>query len=698
MQTVINSKRFLICDDDGNVRDPAHGFFAHDVRYLSQFVILLDGEALAALGEPNGNHLYREFDHIPRLADSDSELRATREFMVDDALNVRITIDNAGSRDVQPKLEVQFAADFNDMFEVKRIAFTAKGMDPGNAAEQIAEAHSDHRFRLDGRAGVATGEHGHRAMVRWSQEPTEAGDPGRFVWKPVIDGGTQWVLELRIGPYEPDDHAGDAPVDFDGRFARCTGELSEWLQATPSIPSGSESVRRVWQESVNDLATLRIVRPDGDLVAAGCPWFMAVFGRDSLITSMQTLALGAGRARAPLAYLARSQSLSDNPAADAEIGKILHEEREGDIAAKGYATYYGSIDSTPLFLLLLDDYHRWTGDDEFVVRQRDTAMRSLEWVMQHGDFDSDGYLEYERRSEFGLENQSWKDSWDSQRFSNGEYAEGAIAPVEVQAYGWAARHAMARLASDVWNEEELARELRASADELRTRFLRDFWVEPNVAPGDPRSGGYFAMALDGNKRLVDALTSNIGHVLWTGILDGERATQTARQLVSPALNSGFGVRTMSSLDAAYDPSSYHVGSVWPHDTAICIAGLARCGFLDEASQLGEGLFAAAVAHGGALPEVFAGFSREDSGGKPVPYATTCSPQAWAAGAPVMVLTALLGIEPDPVERRLVTREARVAPWLDGLSIDGIPAFGKRWSVSVSDGEAQVESSRDFASV
>ena len=419
----------------------------------------------------------------------------------------------------------------------------------------------------------------------------------------------------------------------------------------------------------------------GRLPAAGMPWFMTVFGRDTLITSLQTMLLGPELAIASLEELAVLQAREDDASIDAEPGKILHELRRGRAAETWFGTYYGTVDATPLFLVLLSEAWRWTADAELVQRLRGPALAALGWIDVYGDRDEDGFVEYERRTPRGLENQSWKDSGDSQRFHDGSFAQTPIAPAEVQGYVYDAKLRLAELARAVWDDEPLAQRLEAEAAALRIRFDDRYWVEER--------GGYYALALDGDKRPVDSLCSNLGHLLWSGIVPPERVETIANRLLGDELWSGWGFRTMSTADAAYNPLSYHNGTVWPHDTSLGAWGLARAGRAADVWTVAGALLEAARFFDWSLPEVFAGYKRGETP-FPIAYPTAARPQAWAAGTPILLLRLLLGLEPDPAKRELRTTAAGAPEWLEGLELRGVRAFGRSWDVAVADGRVTVE--------
>ena len=409
---------------------------------------------------------------------------------------------------------------------------------------------------------------------------------------------------------------------------------------------------------------------------------MTVFGRDTLITSYQTLLFGPELACGALEVLAELQATEDDPTIDAEPGKIVHEVRHGKAAKVWFHRYYGTADATPLYLVLLSEVWRWTGDAEVVGRLREPALRALAWIDEHGDRDGDGFVEYERRTERGLENQSWKDSGDSQRFTDGTIAAGPIAPCEVQGYVYDAKRRLAEVARDAWGDAALADRLDGEAAALQARFDEAYWVEER--------GGYYALALDGEKQRVDSLCSNIGHLLWSGIVPDARVDQVVAALMDEPLWSGWGVRTMSTDDRGYSPLSYHNGTVWPHDNSLIAAGLARYGRRDEALLIVERMMEAAAFFDFELPEVFAGLPRGTTP-FPIAYPTAARPQAWAAGTPVLLLQVLLGLEPDGASQSLRTTLTDPLPeWAGSLRLRGVPVFGRCWDVVVEHGIVRVD--------
>jgi glycogen debranching enzyme len=411
------------------------------------------------------------------------------------------------------------------------------------------------------------------------------------------------------------------------------------------------------------------------------PWFMTVFGRDTVVTALQTLLLGGDLPRNALLVLAGLQAEADDPEADAEPGKIVHELRRGKGASVWLPRYYGSVDVTPLYLVLLSEVWRWTDDGGLVAALRGPAMRALTWIDSYGDRDGDGFVEYLRRSNVGNANQSWKDSWDSQVFRDGSIAAPPLAPAEVQGYVYDAKLRTAELAREVWRDRELAERLERDAAELRDRFDDAFWI---------RDGSYYALALDADKRPVDGRGSNMGHLLWSGIVPEARADAVVDALMRDDLWSGWGIRTLAASDGGFNPIGYHTGTVWPHDTAIAAAGLARYGRWDEAFRLVHGLVEAGAQFDYQLPEAIGGFTRDETPFA-VAYPTATRPQAWAAGAAVFLLQTCLGVRPRRERAVLVSDAPRTLPsWLEGTSLTGVRAFDETWSIQVGSGAVSVE--------
>jgi glycogen debranching enzyme len=447
-------------------------------------------------------------------------------------------------------------------------------------------------------------------------------------------------------------------------------------------------LRTVVDQSAEDLGALRIFDPDfpeRTVVAAGAPWFMTLFGRDSLLTSYMALVLDPDLALGVLQTLARFQGTKVDPRNDEEPGRILHEMRFGEapsLSLGGGRVYYGTADATPLFVMLLGELRRWGLANELVDSLLPHADRALEWIEKYGDRDGDGYVEYKRASDRGLVNQGWKDSGNAIRFADGRLARPPIALCEVQGYTYGAYLARAHFADEM-GDAETAVHYRAKAATLKENFNRDFWLDDR---------GWYAMALDADKVPVDGLGSNMGHCLWTGIVDEEKARLVADQLMSTDMFSGWGIRTLSQSMVGYNPISYHNGSIWPHDNAICAAGLMRYGFVEESHRVILGLLDAARHQLHRLPELFGGVSRQDLA-FPVDYPSSCSPQAWAAASPLLFLRTILRLDPW-VPHRKVWLSPTLPPWINYLRVDRIPLAGRRVTVEIDGGDVRVEGLSD----
>ena len=466
--------------------------------------------------------------------------------------------------------------------------------------------------------------------------------------------------------------------DFGEQRVASEGALTRWLDAAPDFESDSAALTAVYDKSIIDLAALRIEGTLADepyvLPAAGLPWFMTLFGRDTLVTSLQTLWVGPDLARGALHLLGELQGSKVDEFRDEEPGRILHEIRQGELTVLGekpHSPYYGTADATPLWLILLSDYWRLTDDDDFVRDRWHRVLAALEWVDHFGDRDEDGYVEYATRSSEGLGNQCWKDSWDGIQFHDGRIPFLPIATAEIQGYVYDAKLRAAELAERIMGDNTFADRLKREAEELFTRFNRDFWSEER--------GGYYVVGLDGDKQPIDSLTSNLGHLLWSGIVPEERAGTIARHLTSKDLFSGWGVRTLSNQELGYNPIGYHTGTIWPHDNAIVALGLARYGFRDEANRIALAQIEAATHSSFRLPEAFAGFDRVISG-FPVPYPTACSPQAWATGAPFVFVKIMLGLE---ARNREIHLDPHVPDEIGRIQIRNMPAFGAHWDVEAN---------------
>jgi glycogen debranching enzyme len=671
--TVLDGSTFIVCDQRGDVDGiaDASGFFAADTRFLSRLVLTVDGER----SEPVS--LEQAAPHVALFElRGPGGLRVHRELFVGRGLEETITFENPSEREVEVVVGLEVASDFADIHAVKRVA-------DGGAPRPGDTERLEH---WDGATTVAFADEGFpaRTLVHLAPPPDKP-EGGTARYRVRLAPGESWRLlvavQWTLNGTAPLDAAAFEQQLVDDRRER-DDSLARWWQSVPRLEAPQdEELEETWMRSLADLAALRLRwAGSGMIPAAGLPWFMTLFGRDTLIAAFQTLPLGPEAAVAALRALAETQSEVDDPKRDAEPGKIVHEIRRGKTALVWADRYYGTVDATPLFLVLLSELWRWTGDDAIVHELEGNARRALEWIDGPGDRDGDGFVEYLRRAPTGLDNQNWKDSHNSMVFRDGTEARAPIASVEVQGYVYDAKLRMAELARRVWRDEETAARLEREAATLRERFDAAFWMPEH---------GWYALGLDHEKKQIDALASNMGHLLLSGLVPQERIAEVTSRLSSGPLWSGWGIRTLAADEAAFDPLEYHDGTVWPHDNSLIVYGLARAGRSAEVQRVVRALLDTAPFFEHRLPELFAGYERSE-GEPPGVVPTSARPQAWAAGTPVLLLRALLELEPDPDTRTLRVTEAALPDWAEGLALEGVHAFGRRWNVRVEGGVARVE--------
>ncbi len=669
--SILDGSTFVVSNRAGDIDaapDQAHGLFFKDTRHLSRWILEVDGKAPDVLSTDDIEYYYAQFFLAPKTGTiyKNPYLSVIRRRLVGDGFVEDIAVLNHGGAPAEVSLRLRVSSDFADLFEVKD-ALEKKGtLYREMREEQIVLGYRREDFVRETR--IAT------------DAPAEIDAEG-LLFRLRVEPRSEWHTRIAVQPVLGDQvivpkYVKGAPV----AKPELRQGLEGWMGDAPRVTSQPDAVRRLYWRSLVDLAALRFqadILPGASLPAAGLPWFMALFGRDSILTSYQSLPFTPELAATTLRVLGAAQGRKEDFFREEEPGKILHELRFGELTRFGerpQAPYFGAADTTPLYLVLLDEYERWTGDAKLVRDLEPNARAALAWIDRYGDRDGDGYVEYQRNTDAGLENQCWKDSWNSILFANGEVAPSPRATCEIQGYVYDAKMRSARLAREVWGDEALAARLEQQAAELKRRFNEDFWLPERE---------FFALALDGRKRKVDSLTSNVGHLLWSGIVDEGKAEALARHLLGPKLFSGWGVRTMAEGEAGYNPIEYHNGTVWPHDSVFVAAGLARYGFREEASRIVEAILQASIFFRFRLPEVFAGYERSRTM-FPVEYPTASSPQAWAAGAPLLGLRVLLGLEP----RGDSLASAPVLPRSIGLlALHGIPG---RW------GRADVVAEREDA--
>ena len=684
--TILEGSTFCVSDERGDISDPVMGLFADDTRFLSRWILTINGERPLQLSSDKVEYYSAAFYLRNPVAGGLEQdvLSIGRDRFIGDGMQEHIVVVNHAPHPVEFELALEVGTDFADIFAVKEHDFALGHPETAPPLPGLVPSE----FESDGNQFVFTDGPKRLTQVLLSEPGDVNGSSVRY--SIALEPRKEWRLRADVIPSANGVRVavGHAERRFGDELSRVRSSLSAWHLSIPHLQATWEELAVTFRQSVADLASLRMDedrRVPGQLPAAGMPWFMTVFGRDTLVTCLQTLLFGPELAHNALRVLAALQATADDPVIDAEPGKIVHEVRHGKGAEAWFPRYYGTVDATPLYLVLLSEVWRWTGDAKLAEDLREPAMRALTWIDQYGDLDGDGFVEYRRRSERGLVNQSWKDSGDSQRFHDGRIADVPIAPCEVQGYVYDAKRRTAELAREVWRDQELADRLDREAEDLQARFQEAFWCEGR--------GGYYALALDGEKRRVDSLTSNIGHLLWSGIVPAERADEIVDQLMGDELWSGWGVRTMSSGDAGFNPLSYHNGTVWPHDNSLIAWGLARYARWSETQRIARRMLTAARHFHHQLPEVFAGFSRTATP-FPIAYPTAARPQAWAAGTPVLLLQLLLGLRPDPATKALVSAAPEELPsWLESLTLAGVRAFEGSWDVRLENGHIEVDESR-----
>lgn len=636
------------------------GFFREDTRFLSHLELFVAGGPPVVLSTQASTDYVTQIDLTVTtkeyggifLGDPVNFLHLRREQIIRDELVDHFTLTNFVSHPIDFWLELHFAVDFADVFEIRGMRRQRRGT---YFVPEVQEDRVIFRYRgLDGRT--------YRSEVSFSNGPAIV-EMERVRWNLHLEPNATATVEMRVAP-RLDEEPATVPMPFVDRVERNREEFRAWrttcTRFETSVPVFDEGL----EQAVADLLALQSERGGERVIAAGIPWYTCPFGRDTLLTAYEALAVAPSLARDALVYLAAHQGTRDDPEKDEEPGKILHEVRTGEMAIAGeipHTPYFGSVDATPLWLILLSEYFLWTDDRATVRSLLPAAERALDWIDRWGDLDGDGFVEYHKRGPRGLDNQGWKDSRDGVIFADGTIARSPIALAEVQGYVCDAKRRMAQLYRRLGFIPEAER-LAGQARLMTEKIDRAFWMPEKE---------YFAEALDHEKRQVDAITSNPGHLLWSRAAFPARARRVGEVLLGPNMFSGWGIRTLASQQSAYNPLSYHNGTVWPHDNAICAMGLANYGMNGLAAEILGGLHASAIFfRHHRLPELFCGLGRRH-GDFPVQYPVACSPQAWASAAFFLLLRACLGLFPDAPRRTLHVQNPRLPSWLDEVQFHGM---------------------------
>jgi glycogen debranching enzyme len=686
--TLKDDRIFQICDTTGNIPagggEAGFGLYLDDTRYLSHLTLTVNGKAPELLSFVNDHSLAATFhlsapynvlrasstpEQPPAWTDLAHAIGVLRQRFVKGGITERLEFTNYNAEAARLTAVVQIGVDFLDLFEIRGFP-----NEPGNERITI-EPSQDGRVISFSYESKEAKPRALRCVTSLAPAKCEkvsvTGLNGRNIpeiqlfFELELAPQASRVLQLQILP-EPKATVAESlrvveqSLDFTAEVETLKEIYETWIGESTCFKIGDYVLNKIMETSTFDMRLLMQQQPHGLVITAGIPWYFTLFGRDSLITAMQTLSLNPQIAVDTLRGLAALQATTYDDWRDSEPGKILHEVRLGDMTVAGktpHSPYYGSVDSTLLFIHCFAETLKWIAQPESLFKElMPNIRRALNWIYQHGDTDGDGYVEFKRRSERGILHQGWKDSDESIGGTPGPRPSQPLALIEVQGYLYAAKVTLAEALHRYGDasDRELATKLEREAADLKTKFNRDFWWAEEE---------FFYQALDAAKQPIRYVTSNPGHCLWSGIVDADKAPAVARRLLQPDMLSGWGVRTLSTQDATYNPMSYHNGSIWPHDNALIIAGLRNYGFEQEAQKVAGQIFAAAAGfNNGRLPELYCGFPRVKGQRSPAAYPVSCSPQAWAAGTPFLLWQTLLGLKAD-----VHTRRVTVAPMLpDGV--------------------------------
>jgi glycogen debranching enzyme len=641
---------FLLTDTEGHVgigNDSGFGLYHEDTRYLSGWELTLVGvEPVVLLSTAEEAFWMEQVMTNPELVDDAGEslpsgsLQIRRQRVLDRSMVETTVFTNYATTDIEMRVQYRFAADFADIFEIRGLHRAQRG----TGLESRIQANGViFRYRgLDDRR--------RQTRIRFRPDPDELrAEQADFHF--TIPPRSSCEITARVSI---DGIAGTAAVR---RSIQSVGESHrDWRRSSTEVVTSNELFNRALGRSMSDLRVLWMERNSERYLSAGVPWYDTLFGRDSLLAGYMTLAYRPEITRDVLLTLSELQGSVIDPEREEEPGKIIHERRECESANMGevaFSRYYGSVDSTPLFVLVAGEYYAWTGDLDFMQALRPHLIAALEWIDNLGDADGDSFVEYIKKNPKGLDNQGWKDSWDGIVDESGDLVNSPVALVEVQGYVVAAKLRIADVFEDL-GETERANKLRREAASLRVLIEGAFW----------HKGGHYGLALDGEKRLSTVVSSNAGHLLWSGVPSARRAGAQIKRLLRNNMFSGWGIRTLGSDSARYNPIGYHLGTIWPHDNALILAGFKRYGAEHELHMVAHSLYEAALTFPySRLPELFGGAPRK-AHHAPVPYPVACRPQAFAAAALPSILTSLLGLLPDARQDRLYIVNPNLPGWLE----------------------------------
>ncbi|WP_226672544.1 amylo-alpha-1,6-glucosidase [Rossellomorea aquimaris] len=635
---------FLLTDEQGDIttnHSYGLGLYMNDTRYLSKLNVKINNEKPILLHSDGSENYMSTILSTNPHQEEEGRLILWREsvqierkrFIYDDVLYETITTKNYYPKPVSFDLQVELDVDFNDMFIVR-------GFQTGNVGKRTGQKVEDRSltFGYEGADGI-----NRKTYIQWDNEARSVEESGEVTFHLELRHEEERAITFMIAPLE-NEEIRDYILPVEEAIQKLIVSYKEWSAGLTTVETDYLPLQRLVDRGLSDLRVLLNDTGYGKFPVAGLPWFGVPFGRDSLIAALQMIAFQPQVAKGTLFTMASEQGTKEDPWRDEQPGKIMHEIRYGELANTNqipFTPYYGTIDATPLFLVLLTEYVKWTGDFGTFRKLSGNVKRALQWIDQYGDRDGDLFLEYHQESSKGIANQGWKDSGDSIVHRNGDYADTPIALVEVQGYVYQAKRGLAAI-YETLGDHEMASGLNAEAKNLQERFEQEFWMDDLE---------FYAIALDQKKEKVGTITSNPGHVLYSEMMADERAQKVSQTLTSDSMFSGYGIRTMGKGEAGYNPMSYHDGSIWPHDNSMTLLGLSKLGFTTEAKKVMSGLIDASQHFEyDRLPELFCGY--ESTIGKAVKYPVACSPQAWAAGTPLVIVQALLGLFPDSLRREI----------------------------------------------
>ncbi|MTH54366.1 amylo-alpha-1,6-glucosidase [Bacillus mangrovi] len=673
---------FMLSEPNGDLTE-GHayglGLYAKDTRFLSKWELKINGEKPILLSSDGSDNRVSQVLLTNPHMEQDGELILWREsiqikrerFIYDDVLYETVTLKNYYPKPVSFNISLSFDADFKDMFIVR-------GFQTGKTGSIINRVYDETAFKVE---YAGADDIKRTTNVSWDRKPDEVTEEGGLTYRFHLSHSQEESITFKVQGTAGEE-SGGAVLDAKTALANLTASYEHWAETTASVKTDLPALQKLVDRGLGDLRVLMTDIGYGSFPVAGLPWFGVPFGRDSLIAALQMLAFNPEVAKGTIRTMASTQGTNVDPWRDEQPGKIMHEIRFGELANTNqipFTPYYGTIDATPLYLILITEYIKWTGDLALAEELMDSIQKALDWIDSYGDRDGDLFVEYHQESSKGIANQGWKDSGDSIVHRNGDYAETPIALSEVQGYVYQAKTGIASI-FDALGEGGHAGKLRGEAAELKSRFEKEFWMEDQQ---------FYAIALDQHKKQVGTITSNPGHVLFSGMLEKDRADAVADMLVSDKMFSGYGIRTMGEEEAGYNPMSYHDGSVWPHDNSMILLGMSKLAQHEQAAKVMNGLIKAADHFEyERLPELFCGYS--SSLGKAVKYPVACSPQAWAAGTPLVFIQSMLGLFPDSLQKK-ISLSPTLAVGMNELEVSGIRIGEGKLSVKLlrEDGRTEV---------